>query len=712
MSISSIPKARIVELISRLKAEKQAEDYFHITSSASLDERLMMMRKTDLLAFVSGLGPDAEDELSALEDSFPFTRPPTFYLSIIDEKPDFDQINMISKGLESSQRDAGMDFDERSPVRFVYMPKKGKVSKILDTHILELMLHYERKVEINECDPDADNYGGAVHIYSLETAYMWLPEGNFHHAVLGCCDFTAIKPIYKYLKARLELDLSPPWLSSEVFGKITSGAEPRSATFSHMHYEKEMNDIQHITLTDPKLKEKGLFNTTIESPNREQTSGFYFNHPGLQFAGLGVARREGKVWTPKRLDRKMIAGLALTLIVQTEAELAKSTNLQDLIKYYHFHRVKINQKLLIGQAKEAWLELVPLVFEAVEAKKHESVLPAGLLEKMVAHQNELGLFSALEYTCPACGITWLAACPHCKKPLRARYKDEIVGRCDSCGFLDPDELVCECGEAIHITHLAAMTRLLPSDEIISSIARTAVRLNRIFTGYWIIQGRGLKYLPPRRLNMPPVLHLQDFQSWAPILKLNPAACGPLPTARVEKILSSTKEKCRRNGQPTSKSRCTNCLSKPLDPDLIRSGKTCLLRLFGVPIGKEFDGIHHGNEIADLLYKDVWIDKGQEVTIGMHVKSSRSDPPPEGMGRSTRQIKELYTQILYSASRALAGEYPIQVIGAAIPSAIHPQVIAAWSSTLNSMGFPMLIVEQEDWLKIINRAYEQSEFDKP
>ena len=75
-----------------------------------------------------------------------------------------------------------------------------------------------------------------------------------------------------------------------------------------------MKKIQHITFADTHLEDKQMYSAIVTNPNREQVSGFYSTHPGLALGGIGVARRDGKIWTPRRLDRQEILELSLAII--------------------------------------------------------------------------------------------------------------------------------------------------------------------------------------------------------------------------------------------------------------------------------------------------------------------------------------------------------------------------------------------------------------
>ncbi len=128
---------------------------------------------------------------------------------------------------------------------------------------------------------------------------------------------------------------------------------------------------------------------------------------------------------------------------------------------------------------------------------------------------------------------------------------------------------------------------------------------------------------------------------------------------------------------------------------------------GLAIAQGFDGVHHGYEVADVKYQDT-IDKTDEpVRLGIHLKS-RTRSKPEGLGRSVRLVKALYTQLFYSAYLALTGRAEIDAIGVSVPNTIHADVLASMRELLNELGFPLLVVDEGDWIKIVDAVLEQLE----
>jgi hypothetical protein len=133
---------------------------------------------------------------------------------------------------------------------------------------------------------------------------------------------------------------------------------------------------------------------------------------------------------------------------------------------------------------------------------------------------------------------------------------------------------------------------------------------------------------------------------------------------------------------------------------------CLSRLFGYAVDEEFDGVHHGHEIADIRYPDLWINTGEEKQIGIHLKS-RERSKVRGLGRSVPSIKGLYTQYCHSAYLATIQGADLDIIGVSIPNTINDEVREDFQFVSGQFGYPLVILDEEDWFRIIDAAIEKA-----
>jgi len=717
MAVTSIPKIRLVSFILEdLAALDKAKLYFNI-KVPNVEERLMAFKKDKLLSFITALGQDAEDGLHNLETMFMLRRPPTFYLAFIESHPFAKKIISSSQILANKGREGGLLVDQNGVVRFLYLPQFAVTLLTVNSiNIIQYQLHYEYKFDYIETNEEADNYGQLVEAYSLETAIVWLPLERYKHAIIACYDYSALRRIRDFFGIKLGTIMNPPFLNKEMVQRITFGAIPRSATYSLQLGSEGSNEVQHITISDPALQSKPIFNSMTNNPEREQMSGFYTAHPGLALGGIGVSRRDGKIWTPRRLDNIELANLAMEIIKQTESELEKLSKAKDFVnltKYYYTLNVKIGKKELDEKAREVWGALVPLVFQAQDNPEKEQSIPLSTLNNLIKQQKSMKLLVAMEYYCPSCENTLLMKCPSCHQPLTVKYEGDLQPLCQNpkCNWIYNHnvEFKCDCGEVIQFTDLTDLIRIIPEDECNKSIKIAARKYHRSFDGIWIVRGQRLKYIEPRQATHYPRLFLRDFQLWKIQGNIDHRTRS-IDSLKLLSILNKTKEKCLRDGTRASDIKCDACKKSHLNPDWIIKGDTCLLRLFGLPIGFKFDGVHFGEEKADIRYQDTLLTGRQPAIVWIHVKSRTKNPPIQGVSRTNPSIKGLYTQSVFSAFRSAVYSENVQVIGIAIPNKIKTDVIDSLAYAINTLGYSFLVVDEDDWLAILSAALEQAEFD--
>lgn len=711
MTASAVPKNRLIGLIcDDLGAAEEASRNFRISAETSVPDRLRSFTKAKLIAFIHELGQRAEISLHKLESAFPLYRPPTLYLAVVESKPDPREVTAVSRQLAKGGRLAGTDLPDDGPIRFIYLPETARTIPFAKTNMLELTLHYERRVDIVSCDEDSDDYGRLSPVYSLETAFVWLPlESKHKHGIIACCDYPALRHILRFLREKISLSLYLPNLDTSTLHKLVEGATPRSVTF---HTEDDgLDRIQNVTLSDPMLSMKQPFLDAASDNQREQTAGFYANHPGLADGGFGIARRDGKIWTPKRLDRRATAVLALKLIQQTEQELGKINNIDTLLSHYYGSLTFVGGRELTGEVQGTWRALTGKILEAQRSANNESELSRELLIRLVRYQERLRLLTAAYYECPNCGVTLFAACPHCKSQLKVAYEEDLKLRCRNCKQVVTSDIECECGTAVEFADYASSCRMVPEPELLESITIASERLDKLaFRGVFVIRGTTVKviirkFLGPRRVE------LSDLKHWHDRAKLDRRKIAKEPRrTQLTQILNRTKEKCFRDQIRPSRTRCEECNNNNLNPKWIPKGDTCLPRLFGVAINEHFDGVHHGRELADIKYEDAITNTGKKVRIGIHIKSRDKQPPAEGMGRSKYAIKGLYTQLVYSAFLVRERGEQLDVLGVSIPNTFHSEVISSLEFVATRLGFPLLAIGEDDWLKVIDVAVEQTQFD--
>ena len=153
----------------------------------------------------------------------------------------------------------------------------------------------------------------------------------------------------------------------------------------------------------------------------------------------------------------------------------------------------------------------------------------------------------------------------------------------------------------------------------------------------------LKLLQPKisTKKLPDRIRLEELGLWRQKSRIHQR----VPKQEYQYLLNMTKEKCYRHDTPPRQERCDECLASNIsEKQVYMRREVCLPRIMGLAIEKDFDGIHHGYEIADIKYRDVFGELS--IELGIHLKS-RTKSRPRGLGRSVYVIKSLYTQVFYS-----------------------------------------------------------------
>ncbi|MCQ3936566.1 MAG: hypothetical protein DPW18_05910 [Chloroflexi bacterium] len=226
-------------------------------------------------------------------------------------------------------------------------------------------------------------------------------------------------------------------------------------------------------------------------------------------------------------------------------------------------------------------------------------------------------------------------------------------------------------------------------------------------GVFLVDGLILKLFHRRTPDkeLPGIIKLNQLDSWQEKARYAKRRSNQ----KYISLLKMTKEKCFRNDRPPTRQACDQCMaSKITEKQIYKRKEVCLPRIMGLPIEEEFDGFHHGHEIADVKYEDSF--NGIAIKLGVHLKS-RTASRVRGLGRSVYAIKSLYTQAFYLAYQVLKGDVDFDVIGISIPNAISKDVLDSIQLVMNNLGFSLLVVDESDWLKIFDAALEAVAFEE-
>jgi len=710
---STVPKRQIVATILETIAHDSVRQHLRIGPGTDLRDRLEDFPKVELLALLTST-PEGEEALDAVERRYPLHSPPTLYLVHVRRRPQTAALLQLTARLSGNGRDGGMLFGEHRTVRVVYMGQPAYRLQF-NAAVVEIPLYYERRFEYTVGNPRSDDYGERQTEYALERAFIWLLE-KYSHAILCCSDFVAVHSTIAFGVRELGLEWALPNLTEDMMDRLAASADPRTVTFASFDLQRTTGlDVKTVTLSDPALAKRSGFQTLRHDPSRHRTAGYFADHPDLVVGGLGISRRYGKTWTPAHLSRSSLVALSTGLIERTEDELAHeyTRNPRGYVDYFRNVPVLVKGRPLLGMKRETYSDLLKAILEADSCDGKETSLEPDILAALVQNQGPLALDVSYTFECPACGEV-LAMCPNCHLPYVAKYYDGLfTSVCRSCGDrLETDTgFRCECEHLVPILVFKNHLRMHPMPELLQSLLDFAERLDMHWDGTFVVTGNVLRVLPRPE---PPVLeriNLDNLSLWRTNARYHLRSVPRVSRKSLIRILNKAREKCDKNKFHPSRTDCAQCLASKPSPDDVRSAAICLPRLLGLPIARGFDGIHHGHEQADVIYTDTITSGSTPSTLrlGIHLKS-RTRSRPQGLGRSVYRIKALYTQLLYSAYEALIGAASFDVIGISVPNTIKVDVVDSMQRLVNDLGFSFLVIDEDDWLKILDAVLEQLEFE--
>lgn len=710
MSGIPVPKREIIDLILRAVPIGQIRTALKIQADTDLQRRLNDFQKNQLLEVLNS----TQEGHSVLDDAkanYPLTSNPTLYLVTVRYWPDRQILFDLTRALAEQMSQSAVRFGSDHTVRSIYMITSAR-EYVAQIPFLEVPLVYEKKLEYVISDPESEEYGEVDVIYSLEKAIIWYSE-QFHHALLLCGDFSAVKPILYYGNSKLGIRWQLPFLSEDMLQRLAEGATPRTASFSRLDDDPgDELDVQTMTISDQGLGESRSYQRLMQDDFRQQTFGFYSSHPDLVFGSLGISRQYGRIWTPARLRKDTLLALSINLIQKTEEELVREAdiNLDGFIGYYRnipiIHKgkkVNASQRSLIEALSKA-------IIIARRSPNNESVLEPELTMDLVRQVGSMDLVTALQAHCDNCG-DYLVRCPLCQYPHEPMTQNQqLIFQCPNHReqTIQNDQVIeCECGANLEITFSTDL-RLFPGAELLKTLHEFLVSLeNQRYDGTFLITSNILQLIPIRRPSASRYA-LDNFRAWRIRAHLQQRHITERSKQAYTRILNRIKEKCSRNAWHPTREICEACMNEVISKARIQAGaEICLPRLLGYAIDENFDGIHHGREIADIRYRDFLEENGEGLNLGIHLKS-REHSRRRGLGRSIKSIKGLYTQYCFSAYLAANRGENLNVIGISVPNTINVQVIENFEYLASQLGFPLVVIAEEEWLKILDACIEKAE----
>lgn len=695
------PKRELVSLVLDMAPEAEIREHFRIKESTDLRDRLLQRRLRDLRAFIKGLGEQANHRTSLLDEDYPLGSAPTIYVIRVLGRPDLATLRDTLQELSAGGRRSGIEFAEDRPVRVMYV--SSPPSRLPnDERVWETILTYERRIEFLDADPEAPSYGDKAVVWALERALLWFADRDVESMLLASTQFTSVRAALELLRLKCNINCGTPDLSEATLKRIAGDARPRNASFRRV--EPLANtltpDARAITVYDDNLPNTGIYKTLTAERGNEQTAGYYMGHPGLLIGGVGISRRNARIWTPRHLHKKELCALGLSVLERIEAELRRM-KADDVPTYLRIHRrvpLRIAGKLITGEARIGAEHLIMAIARAEQGDGTYDV--SEHLFEFVTHSKKLGLTTGVAYECPSCGET-LLTCSQCGSPMSIDPGKHIEAHCQPHSeTVDiSTDFECDCGESVQVSDPYSLVFMCPSPDTVEALSGFLESISEVTAPLFIITGGQLRVLRGLRSGDDGVLRLEDLDLWRTRGRIHTHALHDEPAVR--RLAHGLKEKCGSGG---SKEACKRCIDGTLKEEDMYNDRLCLLRAFGIPINKGFDGIHHGNEIADIIYEDRY--NGREVILGIHVKSYQRCSNKTGLGRSHASVTSLYQQLCFSLYLDAIGKIALDIVGVAVPNRLNERVRDSMHSVITRLGKGFVVVEEDDWLKIIDRAREE------
>lgn len=683
--------------------------HFSIMNSTDMYTRLCSFSIAKLDEFICTQDEPFLKLVDKYSEDFPLRSAPTLYILNKARKIPSKVLEDRAKVLAEKGRTAALEFSNIHTVRAVYT--RQTVRYLQKQEIYELVIGYEKRIEIVEWNPESPNYSETRIEYSLENALIWFAKSDSPYAMLACCDFAAVLPLLTYCNLEYNLDASLPNLSEKMLEDLSDGSLVRNATFTlELSQEDNSLDANTITIYDKNLAKSKIYTQMKHQNGRVQRSGFFTNHPYLLRAGMGISCKYGRIWTPAHLDRNELITLAFGSIAKLDAQLkvASEKSMTDFIFYYSNREVIIGNERITGKARQVFDRLIYYLAISGRNQIAHVEIDFSFQRQLAENYKRLKLQSYIVGSCPNCGEVELQ-CPQCGNLLELSLDQDIprllCGRCKA--EIMYSDIACPCGELCPVVDIYSNIQYLPTIDLLNAIASYAAALHPqiVLPALFKIIGNNMLSLQPVNNASARYIKIEELKYWRVRAHLD--SISTISTCAKEYISHAT-EKCSINNYHPTKADCIQCSRKHINKSDFQLKSVCLLRTFGVPIDIAFDGIHHGREFADILYHDEF--DNQQHMIGIHVKKHVQQTPVKGLGRSNDKIKGLYAQIFYTMFELqMHRGKKVDTIGIAIPNRISSDVIDSFKALVIKMGYSFIVVEISAWEKIAQAAIDNAEF---
>lgn len=690
----NIPKSELIKIIINHFSYAEIRGQFSIKESTKISRRLNSYKKSKLIDFISSKSL-ALDKLQKISDSYPFNGQPSLYILTYENK----QIDTVIKEKE-------ILFPEQS--KLVSIIFRGEINQAYDG-IKEMVIPYKKRIEYIVADSESDKYGELSYVESLEEAILWFFEGDINYAILATSHYFSVRGLVQTVSRLSEFTLQFPIITESMLKKLQANSKLSNASFGLLPGEdSDFLDVRSLTIFDDKLSDRQIFKDLNESRAREQFSS-YMKQNDYVTTGIGLSRRTSKVWTPSKLKKIEVFKIAKKIVekLTTETRRLDLSKESDSLCYFLLFSTKTFNGYNLKKAEiEFYSQLLSLVYMTFISQDKGHTVDNSFLYNLVKYSKRFGLNIAYEYECRNCGRS-IHKCTNCGSVLiedKGILESEL--KCKVCETsTNIDDYRCDCGESVEMIGLWNHIFLYPELDTIKEIKKVLNSKTRkvVDFNYFVFSFSQLKIIENETRKSWKEIELKDLKKWRTLGKINTITLNKKNEMRIKGYLNKAKEKCPIRDYHPDQSDCNICRTKTLSESDLKLGNICLLRLYGIAIEEFFDGIHHGNEKADISYTDEFFDNGTKLEIGIHFKSKAKVIKEVGRGNS--YIKGVMSQFVYSLYMNRIGTFNFDVIGISIPNIIEESMKKSFIEVSKLFNTNFICLEEPEWLKIMAKAEE-------
>ncbi len=565
--------------------------------------------------------------------------------------------------------------------------------------------------------PPIDGYksGDVITISELEDVHIY-HYNDYEKFIVKCNDATVLKLVKKIISGVFTCSVYHPKFDKKFIDKITENPNGKSHIIraSFLNQTKKSSEPSSITLGDEKLDEISLFDNLQNNSKYEKIYNCFrveiFGKPRF----VGISNTKGKLWIPATLEKREMEWFARAILQKFANTLDNLSDDPD--KYILFHKGYIFDEDTTVNNLYYSISNSLITNEAISFDDN-------FFYNIVRHAKGHFIVSISPYYCEAHDITTQVCCinnhNHSLRIVVDQKDKKLFLKCLTCDlkvelieYISNLKTTC-CNNYFEVNSYSDVLCVSPTRKAMESIKDffKNISFENFDTDFFCIyQGLISKYENKREWEY------KTLEYFKPLSRIMSTSKNELLHSKLKII----KERCLvRNPKQEFCSECTNkVLGKSLSEWNIDAKnihkynkyRICLPRLIGYVMSNNFDGIHNGYEMADVkfiydenmgLIKE-FSNKNEGIKVGIHIKSAEKTDPKDCINP---KITSAIGHIITSAFKK-----DFDIVGFAMPNQLNEEIVKELQFICQGLNIDLLIIDEDDWLKIYSYYDEQKKFD--